>query len=243
MKNRPKHDPRGERNKKKTMSQHVKLAALSPVIIIDDDEFFRVAIEAVLRDRFEVEEIVICATVGEATEQLSGDRVFGLGLVDLNMPDMDNRRFLNDFKAAQPNSRLVVLSASTSRDDILMALSAGAQGFINKGLGISEMDSALQQIAAGPVYVPPFTPQSNPDSNAPETPEDRAAVSIAALTPRQQEVLELLVSGQSNKGIARALGINPSTVKFHLSFIFQILGASNRVEAAILGAKMITKRG
>lgn len=225
------------------MSQQVQLAALSPVIIIDDDEFFRVAIEAVLRDRFGVEKIVICATVGDAIEQLSGGCAFGLGLVDLNMPSMDNRQFLNDFKKAQPDSRLVVLSASRSRDDILMALSAGAQGFINKGLGISEMDAALQQIAAGAVYVPPFTPQSAAGSTAPETPDEGIAVSIAALTPRQREVLELLVSGLSNKGIARALGINPSTVKFHLSFIFQILGASNRVEAAILGAKMMTKRG
>lgn len=155
------------------------------------------------------------------------------------MPRIDNRDLLDRFKAAQPYGRLVVLSASRSRDDILMALSAGAQGFINKGLGISETEVALQQIADGAVYVPPFTPQSEIATDAPKPMAERSSVPIAALTPRQLEVLRLLVAGLPNKAIARALGINPSTVKFHLSFIFQILGASNRVEAAMLGADLL----
>lgn len=216
---------------------NTELATLSPVIIIDDDEFFRVAIDVVLRDRFGVESVVICATAQEAIERLSGDTVFKLGLVDLNMSGIDNRELLDTFRTAQPHSRLVVLSASRSRDDILMALSAGAQGFINKGLGIGETEAALQQIANGAVYVPPFTPQT---VGATDTPEGEASpVPIAALTPRQLEVLHLLVAGLPNKQIARELGINPSTVKFHLSFIFQILGASNRVEAAMLGADLL----
>lgn len=221
------------------MSQQIKLSALSPIIIIDDDDFFQVAIKAVLRDRFDVETVVVCATAQEAITQLSDGIHFGLALVDLNMPGIDNRQLLDTLKAAQPDIHLVVLSASRSREDILMALSAGAQGFINKGLGIGETESALQQIADGSVYVPPFTPQSKDD--APESPseDDGASLPLSALTPRQLEVLRLLVAGQPNKGIARALDINHSTVKFHLSFIFRILGASNRVEAAILGARML----
>lgn len=221
---------------------HVDLSTLSPVIIIDDDEFFRVAIEVVLRDRFGVKEFVICATAQEGIEQLSGDTKFGLGLVDLNMPGIDNRDLLEKFKGAQPHSRLVVLSASRSRDDILMALSAGAQGFINKGLGIRETEGALQQIADGAVYVPPFTPKGGGDTYEPGPETERAPGPIAALTPRQLEVLRLLVAGLPNKAIARELGIHPSTVKFHMSFIFQILGAANRVEAAMRGAELLKAR-
>ncbi|WP_438363002.1 LuxR C-terminal-related transcriptional regulator [Nioella halotolerans] len=218
------------------------MATLSPAIIIDDDDFFRVAIDAVLRERLGVETVVICATMQEALNQLSGDMVFGLVLVDLNMPGISNQNLLDTFKAAQPDSHLVVLSASRSRDDILMALSAGAQGFINKGLGIRETEAALRRIADGAVYVPPFTPQSVFCEDASDPVDQRSPVPIAALTPRQLEVLRLLVTGLSNKGIARELGINPSTVKFHLSFIFQILGASNRVEAAMLGAELLKER-
>lgn len=220
------------------MSRKVKLATLSPVIVIDDDEFFRVAIDTVLRESFGVEKVVICETAQDAVEQLSSGISFGLSLVDLNISGIDNRKLLDTFKTAQPESRLVVLSASRSREDILMALSLGAQGFINKGMGIGETGAALQQIADGAVYVPPFTPQSEGAATGPETEGESPATALAALTPRQMEVLRLLVAGHPNKGIARELDINPSTVKFHLSFIFQILGVSNRVEAAMLGAKL-----
>lgn len=226
------------------MSSQIELSMLSPVIIIDDDEFFRVAIYSVLRDRFGVETVIACATSEEANEHLSGNVSFGLGLVDLNMPGIDNRDLLDSVKAIQPQIRLVVLSASRSRKDILMALSAGAQGFINKGLGIGETEAALQQIADGGVYVPPFTPQSDEPDEPKETVVSEtpsSGFSLQALTPRQLEVLRLLVAGQPNKGIARALDINHSTVKFHLSYIFRILGASNRVEAAILGAKLLAQ--
>jgi DNA-binding NarL/FixJ family response regulator len=221
------------------MSPQISLSSLSPVIIIDDDEFFRVAIDTVLRERFGVETVVVCATAQDAIEQLGNGIKFGLGLVDLNMPGIENRHLLDALKAAQPEIRLVVLSASRSRADILMALSAGAQGFINKGLGIGETEVAIQKIADGAVYVPPFTPQLGANTARRETGAGGSSATIAALTPRQIEVLHLLVAGQPNKGIARELGINPSTVKFHLSFIFRILGASNRVEAAMLGAHLL----
>lgn len=221
------------------MSSPIGFSDFSPVLVIDDDEFFRVAIDKVLRERFGVETVVICPTAQDAIAELSGGTQFGLCLVDLNMDGIDNRKLLNGFKAAQPDSRLVVLSASRSQEDILMVLSAGAHGFINKGLGIAETEAALRQIAGGAVYVPAFTSQWGTLAEAPDTPEGRPAVSLDALTPRQLDVLRLLVEGQSNKAIARSLNINPSTVKFHLSFIFQILGAANRVEAAVLGAHML----
>lgn len=221
------------------MVQQTPLSALAPVIVIDDDEFFRVAMDAVLGEWFGTDSVVTCATAEEAVDQLSSGTDFGLGLVDLNMPGMTNRDLLDALKAAQPDLRLVVLSASRSRDDILMALSAGAHGFINKGLGIGEAEIAMRQIADGAVYVPPFTPQTDMTSPSGGLVGKRCSVSLDALTPRQMEVLRLLVAGQPNKGIARALDINPSTVKFHMSFIFQTLGVSNRVAAATLGARLL----
>ncbi len=223
------------------MSTSNTLSDLSPIIIIDDDDFFQVAIATVLRERFGVETVVVCGTSMEAIAELQSGTLFGLALVDLNMPGTENKELLNTLKSAQPDICLVVLSASKSRDDIFMTLSAGAQGFINKGLGIGETEAALQQIADGAVYVPPFTAKSVDDRTAPGTEDSEPTISLSALTPRQLEVLRLLVAGHSNKGIARELGINHSTVKFHLAFVFQILGVSNRVEAAMLGATMLKK--
>lgn len=218
------------------------MSTLSPAFIIDDDEFFRVAMDSVLRERFGVEKVEICETAEHAIAQLSNGTRFGLGLVDLNMPGVENRSFLGTLKALQPDNRLVVMSASKSRADILMALRAGAQGFINKGLGISETEVALRQIASGAVYLPPFTPQSADVGIVRNADDLKTHASLDSFTPRQMEVLELLVAGQPNKGIARSLDIHPSTVKFHLSIIFRILGTANRVEAALLGSHLLDER-
>ncbi len=219
------------------MSSRFKLSELSPVIIIDDDDFFQVAIETVLRSRFGVKKIVVCAAAGEAIAQLTSGTRFGLALVDLNMPGIDNKQLLGSLKAAQPDIHLVVLSASRAHEDILMALSAGAQGFINKGLGIGEMEAALQQITESGVYVPPFPQQSDEHDVASET--KPALVPLSTLTPRQLDVLRLIVVGQTNKGIAKELNISPSTVRFHISCIFEIVSASSRVQVATLGAQML----
>lgn len=221
------------------MTPATDLSTFSPAIVIDDDEFFRVAIEVVLRDHCSVEDVVLCATIDEALASLAGGRVFRLGLVDLNMDGATNRELLDAVSAAQPGMRLVVVSASRAREDVLMAISAGARGFIHKGLGIGEAEAALRQIAAGTVYVPPLSVVTDGGSRGSEEPPERKAAQVAALTPRQREVLTLLVAGQSNKGIARAMNIQLGTVKFHLSFIYQILGVTNRVEAAMAGAKLL----
>jgi DNA-binding NarL/FixJ family response regulator len=224
------------------MSLRIKLSDLSPVIIIDDDEFFQVGIDTVLRRRFGVETVVVCDTAKDAIAHFSGTK-FGLALVDLNMPGVENRELLDMLKAVQPDVRLVVLSCSRFREDILMALSAGAQGFISKGLGIAETERALGQIADGGVYVPPFTPQSEMPAISLETKSEPTSASFSLLTPRQLEVLRLIIAGQPNRRIAEELDIKPTTVKFHLSIIFPILGASNRLEAALLGARILKERG
>jgi DNA-binding NarL/FixJ family response regulator len=216
----------------------------APVLVIDDDEFFRVAIDAVLRTRLEVEDVVVCATAEDALQRLSEGSPFGLVLVDLKMPGVDDRRLLGAAKAAQPEVPVVVVSGSRSRQDVLMALSAGAHGFIHKGLGIRELERALRRIAAGSVYVPPFMAQTEDDAPMDEgRPPDAPSATLGALTPRQVEVLRHLVAGQSNKGIARSLDVSQSTVKFHLHAIFRVLGATNRVEAATLGARLLREGG
>lgn len=222
------------------MSLRNKLSDLSPVIIIDDDEFFQVGINTVLRQHFGVETVVVCDKVKDVTAHFSST-IFGLALVDLNMSGVENRQLLDMLKAAQPDVRLVVLSASKSRDDIIMALSAGAQGFISKGLGIAETERALGQIAEGAVYVPPFTSQSGNITISAKTKSEITSASLSLLTPRQLEVLRLIIAGQTNKRIAEELDIKPTTVKFHLSIIFPILGASNRLEAALLGARIMSR--
>ena len=209
-----------------------------PILVIDDDEFFLLAVQAVLRDRLFVTDLTVCSALEDAMETLVDSKRYGFCLVDLNMPGTENEQMLAGLRQVRPEMKVVVISGSSDRADVLMALSAGASGFIHKGLGVEALEDALRQIASGAVYVPPFLPEAPPKDQE-DSSADLPNVSLDALTPRQIEVLRELVNGRSNKEIARELDLSPGTVKFHLAAIFRTLGVQNRVEAATMGAKLL----
>jgi DNA-binding NarL/FixJ family response regulator len=90
------------------------------------------------------------------------------------------------------------------------------------------MIAALRFVLSGGIYLPP---------NAVDVQAESAAASFTRLSPRQQQVSQLLLQGCPNKVIAKQLGLSEGTVKAHVSAIFQILGARNRVEAVMIAAK------
>ena len=217
-------------------------------LISDDDDFFRMALTTVLKERLGFSEVLQTANLDAAIEQLASSDAVQLALFDLNMPGMNNWQNLRTVRESFPALRVAVVSGSQDRNDILMALSIGMHGYINKGLGISELTRALQSICAGTVYLPPFLP------NIPITPHHPVSLpnsdwghqtgdgNLKDFTPRQREVLELLVGGKSNKAMARALNLSEGTVKFHLSAVFRNLGSANRVEAAASAARLLDRK-
>lgn len=220
----------------------------SPVLIADDDEFFRVALKSILIEKLNFSEVIETENFDAAVEQLSSRAEIGLALFDLNMPGMKNWENLRTVRECFPSVAIAVVSGSRDRSDILMALSIGARGYINKGLGVAELTSALQSISEGSVYLPPFFPDlpqtdevliSQPEIQSVEKDEP---VLLSSLTPRQRQVLEMLVEGHSNKAMARTLDLSEGTIKFHLSAVFRVLGAANRVEAATSGIMLLDRK-
>lgn len=227
-------------------------------LVSDDDEFFRVAARGVLQDRNGFAEVLESATFAEAVVQRGRVAMAEIGLFDLNMPGMDNWADLKSFRVDFPDTRLVVVSASRRSEDILEALSIGASGFIHKGSGVSELCRAIRMICEGHVYVPGFLPDQpvelqnlyglnqnrddkqvnsgisgqNGFSSAPD------AFERLGCTQRQREVIELLIQGHSNKHMARELGLSEGTIKFHLSAVLRLLGATSRLEAATRAMKL-----
>jgi DNA-binding NarL/FixJ family response regulator len=213
-------------------------------MVIDDDEFFLLAAQTVLRERMGVTgptDLIVCMSAAEAMNILRSRAAVGTCLVDLNMPGTTNAQLLEDLRKARPGMRLIVVSSSRAREDVLMALAAGARGFIQKGLGIGELERALHRTGAGAVHVPPWmedAPVARGDARS-----TTGVASLDMLTPRQMEVLRLLTEGRSNKAIARCLALSPATVKFHLAGICRALRVRNRVEAASLGARLLDRQG
>lgn len=216
-------------------------------LISDDDEFFRVALSSLLSDRLGFPNVIQTCTFDSAVERLTSSDDIELALFDLNMPGMNNWQNLKTVRESFPEVKVAVVSGSRDRNDILTALSIGMHGYINKGLGVSELSRALHMICEGAVYLPPFLPDLTPAPDTHVLPteivpnQQENAGLLPDFTGRQREILEMLVEGKSNKAMARALNLNEGTIKFHMSAVFRVLGVTNRVEAATSGARLLDR--
>ncbi len=212
-------------------------------LVADDDEFFRMAISSILLERIGVAEVIEVGSLDEAMDRLGERSDITIALFDLAMPGMQGPANLGAVRETFPDILAAVVSASRRRQDILTTLDAGAHGYVPKGMGVEDLTHALKSILEGTIYVPPLLAQVSAEDQGGSQysgAERRSAPDVLArLTPRQRDVLELLVKGQSNKEIARSLDLGEGTVKIHLAALFRNLGVRNRATAAVAGAQLI----
>lgn len=215
-------------------------------LVADDDAYFRMAVGAILSRQFGFSEIREAASLDEALDCLSENPGISAALFDLSMPGMRSPTHLRAVRECFPHTRVAVISGSSSRRDILLALESGVHGYMLKSLSVTDLASALQTVFDGGIYVPPSLadisaaepPAAERVEAAPAEPPDAPS----ALTPRQQDVLDLLVQGKTNKEIAIALGLGEGTVKIHMAAIFRYFGVNNRAAAAVAGARPYPNR-
>ena len=148
-------------------------------------------------------------------------------LLDLNMPGMDGLAGLRRLRERYPALRVVVASGQDDPVTIRSVLATGASGFISKADPPQTLVNALRMVASGAVYVSPRLLDGALDGSLPR-PAD-----ASGLTPRQRDVLDLLLLGHPNKQIARSLGLTEGTVKIHIAAILRALQARNRTEAVL----------
>jgi DNA-binding NarL/FixJ family response regulator len=211
-------------------------------LIADDDEFFRMALRAILSKKLLFSEVIETSFLDEAVERISERDDISLALFDLAMPGMESAASLRAVREHFPDLRIAVVSGSQRRRDILLALEAGVHGFVPKGLGVAELPRALQLIVDGFVYVPPSIADL-PASGEEATSADSTTTQMPAadaLTPRQREVLKLLAEGKSNKEIARALNLGEGTVKIHMAALVRNLDVNSRSPEAVAAAKLLS---
>jgi DNA-binding NarL/FixJ family response regulator len=211
---------------------------IKSALIVDDDEFFRIALRTVLTTTLGIPEVLEAENFDQAINLLSEKKI-DLAVFDLMMPGMAGPGSLKAVRERFPDLCLVMATASSRRQDILLALQAGVHGYIAKSMGLKELSSALKQIIGGTVYVPASIASPSLAGSA----EAIAATAVSdlapTLTPRQKDVLTLIVKGKSNKEIARGLGLGEGTVKVHLAALFRVLGVSSRSAAAAKGAIIV----
>jgi len=211
-------------------------------LIADDDAYFRVAVGAILTRQLGFSHVVEAGSLDEAMKHLGENSGVSAALFDLSMPGMTTPTDLRAVRESFPQARVAVISGSSSRRDILLALEAGVHGYMPKSLSIGELTKALQAVFDGSLYVPSSLAEVEGTADEPvpdgaDRAEPQGADPAHGLTPRQQDVLDLLVQGKSNKQMALALKLSEGTIKIHLAAIFRHFGVNNRAAAAVAGAR------
>lgn len=203
------------------------------VLIADDHSLFRDGLRKLIESEAGFE-VVGQASDGEMLLEMARQQQPDLILLDLAMPRRDGMEVLRELAAAEVPARTLVLTASINKSQIVQALKLGAYGVILKECTTQRLFDSIRCVMAGQYWV------------GRESVSDlvRALRSVASsepgsrsrdfgLTPRELEIITLVVAGYSNPEIAQRCTISEQTVKHHMSNVFDKLGVSNRLELAL----------
>jgi two-component system, NarL family, nitrate/nitrite response regulator NarL len=163
----------------------------------------------------------------ELALQLQPDLV----LLDLNMEGMDGNKTLQELRAAGCTARVAMLTVSDQEEDLVAALRAGADGYLLKDTEPEDLLRQLRQIVDGRLVLTEGLTEHL--ARAMRRRDEPASAEQPRLTPREQEVLDLIASGLNNKLIARELNLSEGTVKVHVKHLLKKLGLRSRLEAAL----------
>ncbi|MFO1269815.1 MAG: response regulator transcription factor [Rubrivivax sp.] len=202
-------------------------------LLVDDHGIFREALALLVSLRHPQATLVQAGTLAAARAHFASGEGPELVLLDLALPDSQGLATLAVMREAAPTSRLVVLSADDRLETVLAAIEQGAAGFIPKTADTVLLEQALAVVMQRGVFMPPaaLLHTGNGSGKLADAPPP-------ALTPRQTAVLRMLVEGQSNKLIGRALGLSPSTVRTHVEALFERLDVHNRTQAVVAAARL-----
>ena len=238
------------------------------VLLVDDHPLVLTALQTVIQSIGSDTTVVGVDSAAAARETLAHSDDFDLVLLDLALGDADGFDVLVEFRATYPAVPVVVVSASDRASDVIRAIDSGAMGFVPKKSTHLELHEALNMVMEGAMYVPPSMlglafgqglghspanpPAVAPGSAAaaplgpgaqPEPHQKLRSLDDVGLTPRQREVLSLLLQGLPNKLIARQLNLSVETVKDHVAAVLRALGVSSRTQAVLAVSQMTQGQG
>jgi DNA-binding NarL/FixJ family response regulator len=191
------------------------------ILVVDDHPLLRLGVAAIIDAQSDMR-VIAQAGSGEEAVRLFRKHRPDITMMDLRLPGMSGLEALRAIRQEDPRAKCLVLTTYEGDEDIHQALAAGALGYIIKGMSHETLVDALRRVRSGSLFLPPPVMRSLAD----RTPN-------LDLSPREREVLSLMVRGESNKEIANELGITEATVKCHVSVILQRLSVNDRTQAVI----------
>jgi NarL family two-component system response regulator LiaR len=203
------------------------------ILIVEDDPMMQLGLEQSLEDYPQLT-VVGQAADGylgvEAALKLKPDVV----VMDIGLPRMDGIEATRKIKEALPDVRIVMLTSHTTENEVIAALSSGADAYCIKGTNVDRLIAAIAAAQEGATYLDPLIARRVIEHLKPPAP---AATFTGQLSQRELEVLKLMVEGKSNPEIAAVLYLSPNTIKTHIRGIMNKLAVDDRVQAAVVALR------
>ncbi|MFW5995967.1 MAG: response regulator [Halanaerobiaceae bacterium] len=198
------------------------------VLVADDHELVREGICKLLEF---YEEIEVVGEAGDGLEVVNRVREHfpDLVLLDLNMPRMNGIDAIKRIKEISPEVKIIILTIHEQEEYVYEVTRAGAEGFIQKDIKPDDLKNSIEKVIAGERVFPRVVEE--------KVEEAEGKKEMEQLSNREQEVMEHLAQGMSNKQIADALYISEKTVKNHVSNILKKLSVNDRTQAVIVALK------
>jgi DNA-binding NarL/FixJ family response regulator len=195
------------------------------VMIVDDHPVVCVGLSGIINTQPDMT-VVAQAASGKEAVVMARKHSPDVILMDLRMPEMSGVKAIEAIRAERPESAVIVLTAYHGDEDIRKALAVGAQSYLLKGMSHGKLLEAIRSVRAGQQYIPRSILNSVPRN-----------LNKSALSPREVDILRLIVKGLNSQEIAAALNITRGTVKWHINIILRRLDVSDRTQAVIVAAQ------
>src|SRR4051812_5421205 len=221
------------------------------IVIADDECMFRTCLRqllavppSVVKDCYNCDvgagfEVVGESSSGEDTIKTVLAMKPDLLLLDISMPRMSGLDALRELQRSVPETKVIILSATLDKSQLLTAIQWGARGLVPKDSATEQLFDALVCVMAGQSWIarPVITDLMDVLRTRADASSGAAPAQPFGLTPREREVLSFVVQGCGNKEIAQRLAVSEETIKHHLTRMFDKVGAGNRLELALAATR------
>lgn len=202
------------------------------VAVIDDHPLFREGVIQTFCKSEGFELVAMGASCDDAVQIAKGANV-DVMLLDIQLPGGGGIEAAQLINALPSHTKIIMLTASECEDHVSAALEAGACGYILKGISGRDLALTVRAVQNGDTYVTPTLAARMLKSIHRRPPVTKPEPAMFILTPREEDILECVAVGQTNKEIANKLNISEKTVKHYMTTIMHKLHVRNRVEAAV----------
>ncbi len=210
---------------------------MTKLFLVDDRELFREGFRMLLASQTDFEVVGEANAVPQAYDTIDARRP-DVTIVSSDLGGLGGTAITREIVRRQPDAKVLMLSSRRDDDGVHQALAAGARGFALKQQPSTQVFEAVRAVAAGHVYLaPPISQLVLQDHLRLRRGETTQAGPCDVLSRRERDVFELLVRGNSNRRIARMLGISPKTVETHRAHVLRKLGVHSIVDLIRFAAR------